>query len=293
MLWEADPDTLVHVREGANSVQAFRAGGRSFFLRLTSDRHRARDQLEAELDFVRFLASRGLGVSHPYQSRNARWVETIDVDGDVWHAVAFVAVPGSHFRFFSADVDRPLFHAWGETMAALHVASRDFVPASTRRRPHWSAQDTTSCDAGRITLAEIAAHREHALISAWLATRPVTPERWGLIHGDFERTNFVLEHGLIRVYDFDDACYHWYVADIAHALWAFRNAPPDDRARFLAWFLEGYRVRGPIEPDVREQLSWFVRLRTLSLFIARLHAAPSTDDWLTRARRWLATPFRW
>ena len=74
--------------------------------------------------------------------------------------------------------------------------------------------------------------------------------------------------------------------------WAFRNAPPADRSRFLEWFLQGYRERCPIGSDVRELLSWFVRLRTLSLFIARLQDKASAE-WVRRTRVSLTTPFHW
>lgn len=294
-LWDVTPGTLTPVRESANSVHEFRAHGSRFFLRMTSDRHRNREQLEAELDFVHFVATRGLAVSCPHPSRHGNFVETFDTgDAASWHAVAFAAAPGRHFRFLSEDVNRGLFRTWGQAMGSLHLASRDFVPNPARVRPVWSEQDTTACDAGAIPPAETEARREHERISAWLATRRATPENWGLIHGDFERTNFVLHDGSVHLFDFDDACYHWYVADIAHALWAFRSAPPGDRSRYLEWFLEGYRERCSIDAgaDVRDQLSWFVRLRTLTLFLARL-GDPSSAEWVRRTRAGLETRIPW
>jgi amicoumacin kinase len=291
-LWDVAPGTLTPVRQGANFVYEFQAHRCRFFLRLTNDHHRSLEQLEGELDFVRFVASRGVDVSCPQPSQRGNQVETFETDdGETWHAVVFAAMAGAHFRFFSADVDAALFRVWGYAMGALHFASRDFVPR-TSRRPLWNEQDTTSCDPGKIPFAEATAQREHERIAEWLAARPATAESWGLIHGDFERTNFVLSDGTVHLFDFDDACYHWYVADIAHALWAFRNAPPADRSRFLEWFLQGYRERCPIGSDLRESLSWFVRLRTLSLFSARLQDEASAE-WVWRTRVSLKTPFCW
>ncbi len=295
--WHGSPHTLTHVRDGANAVYTFRAEDRSLILRLTEDRHRTRCQLEAELDFVRFVAARGVAAASPIPSDRDAWVETVQPDdGEPWHAVAFMAVPGRHFRFFSGDIGRQLFRAWGSAMGALHAASRDFVPAASERRPSWAEQNTTSCDDTILPAAEAGARREHARVTEWLGSRQATPECWGLIHGDFERTNFVLDRSTVRLYDFDDACYHWYLADVAHALWAFRGAPPSDRRRFLEWFLEGYRERCAVEVDVRERLSWFVRLRTLSLFIHRLDRSrgPASDArWERRVRAGFDEPFGW
>ncbi len=295
--WNGDPHTLRHERSGANEVYAFSSRSARRFLRLTRDAHRCREQLEAELDFVRFVASRGVGAALPCPSVSGTDVEDSRADdGEPWHAVAFTAVPGRHFRYFSSDVDRPLFRAWGEAMGALHAASREFVPATSMRRPTWDEQDTTRCDEASIPAAETEARREHACVTEWLRSLRATPESWGLIHGDFERTNFTLDGTAVHVYDFDDACYHWYMADVANALWAFRHAPPADRERFLTWFLEGYRERFPVEVDVRTHLSWLVRLRTLTLYVhhQRVGRVKAPDDeWTRRARASFATPFRW
>jgi len=291
VLWQATPESLTHVRDGANSVYELRAAGSRFFLRVTSSRHRSREQIDAELEFLRFLASRCVAVAGPLVSLRGQWIETLRTEPRR-HAVLFGAAPGRHFEFFSSDIDRALFHTWGSAMGALHAASKEFVPSGAKR-PYWSVQNTTSCDLKEIPLAEHEARHEHEHLMRWLESVPVTTESWGLVHGDFERTNFVLdEGGALHVYDFDDACYHWYVADIANALWAFRNAPSSDRARFLEWFLRGYRERCTIDVDVHEQVPGFIRLRTLSRFINRLRS-PCDAQWVRRTRAAFGTPFSW
>jgi amicoumacin kinase len=290
-LWQATPGSLTHVRDGANAVHELLIAGSRFFLRVTSSQHRSREQLEAELEFVEFLASRGVAVARPQVSVRGKSIETLRTE-PTRYAVVFAAVLGRQFEYFSTDIDRTLFHRWGMAMGALHVASRDFVPR-TSQRLSWNLQDTTSCDVRAIPAADREARYEHEHLTRWLESLPVTTESWGLIHGDFERTNFVLDkNGAIRVYDFDDACYHWYMADIANALWAFRNAPPLDRAQFLEWFVQGYRERCTIDVDVREQLSMFVRLRTLSRFI-KLLGSPRDELWTRRTRAALSQPFAW
>jgi Ser/Thr protein kinase RdoA (MazF antagonist) len=285
------------VKHGANAVYEFQTANARLFLRVTPDRHRNRIQVEAELDFVDFVASRGVCAARALPSDSGAVVETVEGSGgELWHAVAFAAAPGRHFQFFTRDIDRPLFRAWGLAMGALHSASRHFTPVPGRQRLSWSEFDTTRCDVTMLPPLESAARREHARVTEWLATRVSTPASWGLIHGDFERTNFVLDGTTLRVYDFDDACYHWYLADVAHALWAFRGAPADDRRRFLAWFLEGYREWCSVDDNVRDELSWLVRLRSLSLFVHRLYtsAAPVLNrQWGRRMRAAFDEPFSW
>jgi Ser/Thr protein kinase RdoA (MazF antagonist) len=295
--WYTAPRSLKHLRNGANSVYEFQSGTSRLIIRLTDNRHRTHEQLDAELDFVRFVAAHGVRAACPVPSARGAVVETLEVDdGMTWHAVVFPALPGRHFRFFSCDIDQPLFHAWGSAMGRLHAASRGFVPVSSRRRPSWAQQDSTCCDLTRLPPRESEARREHARVFEWLASLPRSPSLWGLIHGDFERTNFLIDGNTLGIYDFDDACYHWYIADVAHALWAFRAAPPRDRGRFLSWFMDGYADHCSLEADVREQLSWFVRLRSLSLFLHKLQRATrraSDLQWEARLRAGFEAPFSW
>jgi Ser/Thr protein kinase RdoA (MazF antagonist) len=58
----------MHVRDGECAVYAFQSGNSRRFLRLTEDRHRGRRQLEAELDFVRFVTSQGVAAARPLAS---------------------------------------------------------------------------------------------------------------------------------------------------------------------------------------------------------------------------------
>ena len=304
--WKGDPRTVVHVRDGENAVYRFVAEGRPRILRLSETVHRSRDQLEAELEFIRFVSCAGIAlqsfaVACPVASVDGAWVEAASTDGATgtsWHAVAFEEASGRHFEFFSPDIDRPLFLKWGRALGALHSISREFRPRAELRRPLWTEQDGTRCDVAGVTPAETMALREHDRLVEWLTRLPAPNEHWGLIHADFERTNFVLDGETLRVYDFDDACYHWYVADIAHALWVFRGAPPEDRTRFLDWFLEGYRERAGVVEDLLEDFSWFIRLRSLSLFVRRVRLRTSegrrTDDaWEQRMRTAFETPYRW
>lgn len=119
-----------------------------------------------------------------------------------------------------------------------------------------------------------------------------------MVHGDFERTNFLLRDGVLGLFDFDDSCHHWFVWDVACSLWVFRNAAPGERSRFLGWFLEGYStVRDP-DAERLARFSEFVRLRSLALLLHRLRIRGRfgdeiDDDWADQTRAWLRSSWRW
>lgn len=132
-------------------------------------------------------------------------------------------------------------------------------------------------------------------VLAWLRGTPAQATHFGMVHGDLERTNFVLNDAGLGVFDFDDCCQHWFCWDIACALWVFRNDAQDKREAFLGWFLEEYgKVR---DPDLirLERFSELVRLRTVALLLYRSRVTPDSlrGDWARRTQEWLATPWSW
>jgi Ser/Thr protein kinase RdoA (MazF antagonist) len=297
-IWDPAAHRVAHVRSGENSTWAIELDNRRSILRLTSEQHRTREQIEAELDFVEHLAGGGLVVARPLTSSlGERVVELPRVareKGRSWGAM-FERLEGRHYEYYSSDIDRPLFLRWGETMGRLHELSCRFAAREGWRRPQWWEDSVAGCDLSGVPSDDNSLGLREQLMD-WLLRFQPESSHYGLVHGDFERTNFLILDGTIGLFDFDDACYHWFAWDIACALWVFRNATPGERSRFLGWFLEGYSaVR---EPDA-ERLDGFtelVRLRTVALVLHRLRNPErfaSEAEWIERTRTWLYSSWTW
>jgi Ser/Thr protein kinase RdoA (MazF antagonist) len=298
--WDADATGLVHLRTGENSVWRATLAGKPFVLRITAEPHRSSAQLEAELAFVNHLQAGGLAVARPQSMAGGAYVldtSALVATQERTHATVFSWLAGRHFSYHSPDVDRPLFHLWGETMARLHQLSRAFEPGAAPRRPDWPDDRLAGCSLDGVVLDSETVRLRDELVGR---IRRLTPEptHYGMVHGDFERGNFVLDSGSIGLFDFDDCCRHWFFWDIACALWVFRNATAEERARILGWFLEGYAVVR--EPDARciDHWSELIRLRTLALLLRRLRQPAGlmgrTDRmWVARTRAWLQSGWSW
>ena len=298
--WDARATGLAHLRAGENCTWRLTLGGRPCVLRLTGESHRDRAQLEAELAFVDHLSAGGLHVAQALPMPGGGRV--LGVSGrasahERIHATVFEQLPGRHFAYRSRDIDRPLFRLWGETMARLHHLSCTFEAPPEARRPEWPDDPVAGCRLDCVVLdVETLALRDELL--HWIRGMPPEPPHYGMVHGDFERTNFLLHEGSIGLFDFDDCCRHWFFWDIACALWVFRNATADERTRILGWFLEGYSaVR---DPDARrmEHFSEVIRLRTVALLLNRLRRpagliGQADRDWIARTRAWLHSRWSW
>lgn len=298
-LWDTTAGDVAHVRTGESSAWATAFRGRRWILRLTGEEHRGQDQLEAELDFVEHLAAGGLEVARPLPDAQGRRV--VDVSSltrgprRTW-ATLFERLAGRHYEYHSADLDRPLFHLWGETMGRLHELSTRFEPRSGRRRPEWHDDAVAGCSTVGLPGDDPLLPLREELVTWMRGYRPEAAH-YGMVHGDFERTNFLLQDAAIGLFDFDDSCRHWFVWDVACALWVFRNATATERARFLGWLLEGYSaVRAP-DAERLGRFSELIRLRTVSLILHRLRGASDTReedrDWIARGRGWLASTWSW
>lgn len=298
--WDAGATEIVPFRSGENSTWGVTLKGRPRVLRLTAEEHRTRALLEAELAFIDHLSAGGMHVARAVPTPAG--IRVLDASARIStperiHAVVFERLSGRHYAYHSPDIDRPLFRLWGETMGRLHRLSLTFEAPPQARRPDWPDDPVAGCRVDSVALdAETRALRDELV--GWMRRMPPESAHYGMVHGDFERTNFLLDDGSIRLFDFDDCCRHWFFWDIACALWVFRNAAADERSRILGWFLEGYAsIR---EPDARrmESFSEGIRLRTIALLLYRLRrpagsTSPADRDWIAQTRAWLHTPWSW
>jgi Ser/Thr protein kinase RdoA (MazF antagonist) len=295
-LWGPGAHGVAHLRTGENSVWGFEARGRKV-LRVTSEAHRTLDPIKAELVFVEHLVANGVNAAQHVESLSGEKV--VDVSAIVGsegpaYATVFERPEGRHFVDYSNDMGRPLFRDWGRAMGHLHLRAEEFVAPPGLRRPDWHQDEVAGCPVMDIEIDDRLLGMRNELVG-WLSGMRRESTNYGMVHGDFERTNFVLNNGAIGIFDFDDCCHHWFCWDIVCALWRFRHATHGDRAAFLGWFLDGYAaVR---EPDtlMLERFSELIRLRAVGLLLYRTRAGEThqADEWAQRTRSWLDSAWSW
>ena len=281
--WEHDPGTLRYVRSSSSFVFRLRKAGRTRFLRLAHESERGRAELEAELAFVRHLASRGCGVARPVRSRAGLWVEDVDTARGTFRSVAFERAPGQPRD--AEEIDEAAARGWGRAMGELHLASEDLDPDCARDRRGWES----FAEVAARSLASEAPRIRRRLADAlrWLADLPRDRADFGLIHGDFALDNLYWDEDRVCVIDFDDVARAWFALDVAIALDEVRDRP--DRTRLEAGFLEGYRGARRLDERWVEALPRFARLRELLQYGVLLDAYRGADpakdpEWLAAVR---------
>jgi Ser/Thr protein kinase RdoA (MazF antagonist) len=276
----------------ANLVYEYQLDGKPFVLRLTFTSERTKALIQAELEFVNYLAAKGVGVSKPVSSIHGALVETIQAESIAFQVVSFakgkgMRVPDNGYQYRSDAPIEEYFQNWGAVLGQMHALTEAYQPSSSAiQRPDWfelHRKKLSVVDQLPKTLQPV--REQIHTILAELRSFPKEGGSYGLIHGDFNDGNFTVDYanGDITVFDFDDSCYFWFVYELASA-WEggvgrvmFRDL--EERKSFMDHYMEqvmvGYQRHHEPPPGWKDQLEFFIRLIQIEAF---LHYARYIDD---------------
>lgn len=260
-----------------------------YILRFTPSTLRMPVGLEAEIEWIRYLAENGMSVSEPVSSINGKDVERIPGKIMDFYATSFRHAPGRKIGYPECLGNSLLYEYCGRMTGHLHELAKRYKPIN--RRHTWMSNEYL-LRAGKYIPSE---HEPilHVLeeLKEQLASLPVTPDNFGLIHGDINVGNFTVdETGKITLFDFDECQYSWYAEDIAiqlyYLLYVFGEDSKTERKvqyeLFIKHFERGYNEDGRQLPaGWKEQLTLFLKLREIIVFIGmhRSWDLSQPDDW--------------
>lgn len=164
------------------------------------------------------------------------------------------------------------FKKLGAVTAQLHLHVKTWDDSPCLNRPHWNYHYMLGDEPrwGRwqdgidVTEERAAVFQRVAdVIKNRLDAYGMGPDRYGLIHADLRLANLLVEHGKVKVIDFDDCGFGWFLYDLGAALSFIEHEPyvPD---LIEAW-VEGYRTVAYLSPEDEAEIPTFVMLRRLML----------------------------
>ncbi|MDQ6778364.1 MAG: phosphotransferase [Actinomycetota bacterium] len=224
------------------------------------------------------------------------WIDALRADGVVNTPRAIVAADGSRVVSVSTaelgprdvamfewldgvapDLDAGeaavrQFEILGATSARMHGHTRRWDPPGEFRRPRWDYESTIGPQ-GHWGLWQDGLgmgpeeRRQLAHLDATIASRLRAfgegADRFGLIHADMRLANLLVDGVRVRVIDFDDCGFSWYMYDFATAVSFMEDHPRVPELRD-AW-VQGYRRERELEREAEAELQTFVMLRRLLL----------------------------
>jgi Ser/Thr protein kinase RdoA (MazF antagonist) len=298
--YPVDEPSLSFIAHGENTTFRVDSGDARFLMRVhRPNRHGrgvdSRVAVGSELAWLAALqADTDLSVPTPIRANSGQW--TTVADGRV------CSVLGWQGGRMHAANPRPVhFRRLGGVLARLHDHASVWAPPSgfVRMRWDWETFFGNTMEYGGVSAAgcwellpapvrtqfdEVA--RRMRTVMADLGSKP---DAFGLIHADLHLENALFDGDAVRVIDFDDCGFGYWLYDIAVPLWDNRSHA--DYTTFRAALLEGYAERREL-PDLTH-LDDFIATRDVAFGLwfagmAQVNPAfaadlPKTMDYIRRS----------
>jgi Ser/Thr protein kinase RdoA (MazF antagonist) len=264
---------MINLSENATyGVEA--ADGRRWALRIHRQGYHSKAAISSELAWMMDLRASGVVVTpNPLKGRNGAIIQ--EISHKALAEPRYVVLsdwesgkePG-----IGEDLAKP-FEILGEVTARMHAHARqwqrpsyferftwDFETSLGYQKPHWGRwRDGMGVDAPKVKLFG----RAVELIGKRLASYGKGNQRFGLIHCDLRLANLLIDGNAVKVIDFDDCGYGWYMYDAATPV-SFYEHEPQVPELIEAWKI-GYRKAGVLSREDEVEIPTFIMLRRLLL----------------------------
>jgi Ser/Thr protein kinase RdoA (MazF antagonist) len=268
-----------------NTVFLAEEAGCRLVLRVHRAGYHRPEEIASELAWIATLRdAHVLETPAPVPGLDGRLLRTLRLAGTARSVVAFDHVPGRSPE--PQDNLNGWFTRMGAVTARLHRHSRRWTPPAGFVRKHWTVETMLSphghwgdwrAARGLSGAGETLLSRAADGIRGALARYGTGPDRFGLIHGDLRLANLLVDEDRLRVIDFDDCGFGWFLYDFAAAVSFFEDAPTVP-ALMAAW-VEGYRGEAPLSAEDLGALPALILLRRMLLlaWVASHPEAPTAQ----------------
>ena len=265
---------LINLSENATYRVDGAADKACYALRIHRDGYHSRAAVASELEWAMALRRSGVVITPSPVAGS---------DGEIIQSMAHASMsqPRNIVLFdWEAGVEPGIgddllgpFETLGAVTARMHAHARgwarpagftrltwDFEASLGDTAPHWGRwRDGMGLDAGKEALFA----RTVAAIGRRLASYGKGPDRFGLIHCDLRLANLLIDGERVKVIDFDDCGFGWYMYDAATPV-SFYEHEPQVPALIEAW-VRGYRSVAELSAEDEAEILTFVMLRRLLL----------------------------
>lgn len=255
--WPHDTDRLDWLdryRISANAVYPFSSGGKLHILRFSPDTEKRIGQLQAELDWLRFLSGKGVVVNVTVPSLAGNETEQMETEWGTCTACVFEGIEGQRYDWMDWDpLPEEALRAAGVTLARMHEAAKGNWQETAPHHPwdwrevlDWCEQavaDIPSLPEGALgaddtgnpwpdeSLDREAVRAVAERLRTVFGGLPATTDVYGPIHYDFEMDNLFCqpEENRCVPIDFDDLMINWYALDLIKTRESIRDTMADER----------------------------------------------------------------
>src|SRR6202023_2308559 len=263
--------TLLAVSE--NATFALRdPDGRELVLRVHRVGYSSAEEIRSELAWMSALRRDGvIETAAAVPGADGQYVQLLSsrADGPPRFAVAFERLPGTEPD--SRDAAR-WFERLGELTALMHRHAQSWPLPDGFQRKRWdfdamvgpqgfwgSWRQSIGLDQAGVVILEKVLD-----VIRWRLERfGQGADVFGLVHADLRLANLLVHGTHLRIIDFDDCGFSWYLYDFATSVSFIEHEPivPD----LLQAWVQGYCRQLPLREEARAEIPTFVVLRRILL----------------------------
>jgi Ser/Thr protein kinase RdoA (MazF antagonist) len=275
--------SLLNVSENATFALC-EPQGRELVLRVHRVGYSSAEEIRSELAWMSALRTEGIvDGAAPVSGADGAFVQVLEpLEGEPPEgnkrlrgasprrfAVAFERLPG---REPEARDAVQWFERLGEITARMHVHSRSWVLPEGFRRKRWDFDAMVGergfwgpwrAAIGLDDKGIIVLERALEKLKTRLGHIGESAEVFGLVHADLRLANLLVDGHHLRVIDFDDCGFSWYLYDFATAV-SFIEHEPVVPTLLRSW-LAGYRRTLGLSDEAAADIPGFVILRRILL----------------------------
>jgi Ser/Thr protein kinase RdoA (MazF antagonist) len=274
--WDLSPQTaiaLLNVSENATFGLHDPLSARDLVLRVHRIGYSSAEEIRSELAWINALRRDAIiDTAAPLRGKNGEFVQTLTSPSGraSRHAVAFERLPGKE-PDCARDTER-WFERLGELNAKMHRHAKSWSLPDGFCRKRWDVDAMVGPNGywgswraalGLDTAGTAVLEQAVVLIRERLARFGMGVERFGLVHADLRLANLLADGAQLRIIDFDDCGFSWFVYDFATAV-SFIEHEPSVPGLLQAW-LAGYRRIEPLSHEDAGEIPTFIVLRRILL----------------------------
>lgn len=266
--------TLCNVSENHTYRVQDPGSGARYALRVHRPGYRTVPEIESELDWIEALRVDGVIETPGIRATvDGSRVASVTAEGiGPRNVVMFDWLDGA-----APDVDAgqsavDQFEILGSVSARMHLHVRTWRPPPGFTRPRWDYEHSIGArghwgawrDGLGMGPEELRVlGRLEETIARRLDDFGQGADRFGLVHADTRLANLLVQDGHVRVIDFDDCGYSWFMYEFATSVSFMEDHPSVPELRD-AW-LRGYRTVAALDAPSEAELATMVMLRRLLL----------------------------
>ena len=245
--------------------------GEKYVLRVNRPGYHDLTELESELSWIRAVKrDTDIRTADVLPGKDGKLIQQLALAGstDKYVCSLFSFVEGIGIRGMSTEELIPYQKQIGAITAKLHLHAMSWNADNSLPRFHWDIEDMFG-DTSRwgdwsknpaLTESQKEIFSQTVAIGCKrLEKYGKKPDRYGLIHSDLNINNILVDGDQVKILDFDDCGYGWFLFDLSTAVLEY-DTNLSEMTR--AW-LDGYQTVRPLSAEDLQEVDTFIVLRKI------------------------------